>query len=58
MLSPEAKKVRAEYMRNYRLENKERIAMRNAEWRKENPEKLKLAQNRYWEKKAKEQEEA
>ena len=54
MLSETAKKARAEYMREYRKKNKERIRKQNAEWRKNNPEKLKAAQDRFWSKKARE----
>jgi len=55
-LSNEAKKKRAEYMRKYRERNKEHIRQYNAEWRKNNPDKVRAAQNRYWERLAEKQE--
>lgn len=53
-LSDSAKKVRDLYMKEYRIKNKERILELHTKWRKNNPDKIKGAQNRYWEWKAKE----
>lgn len=51
-----AKAIRAEYIRNRRLnETEEQRAARNEyarEWRKRNPDKVREARVRYWNKKA------
>lgn len=56
-LSKEALQTRREYMREYREANKERLQEYNAEWRKNNPDKIKAAQERYWERQVEKQKE-
>lgn len=53
-----AKHERYEYMKRYRKENRERINELKREWNKNNPDKVKEYQERYWERKAQERIEA
>lgn len=53
-MTDEAKKKRAEYMRKYRAENREKINAAQRERNRNNPEKRREYQRRYWEKKASE----
>ena len=53
-MTEEAKKKRAEYMRKYRAENREKINAAQRERNRNNPEKRREYQRRYWEKKASE----
>lgn len=46
-----------EYMREYRKKNREKINARKREWYKNNPDKAKEHQERYWAKKLKENQE-
>lgn len=41
-----------EYMREYRRKNKEKVNAQRRKWAKNNPEKIKEYQDRYWSKKA------
>ena len=52
-MDEEAKKARREYYREYREKNRERINENYRKWTRENPEKTKAIQARYWQKKAK-----
>lgn len=52
-MSESAKKIRREYMRKWRQENKDRIKDYHKKWRENNPEKVAEAQVRYWANKAK-----
>lgn len=52
-MSKEAKRMRNEYYKKYRLANAEKIRQYGKEWRKNNPEKVKANTVRYWERKAK-----
>lgn len=52
LLSEKAKETKANYMRKYRQDNKERIAKQNAEWGKNNPKAIKRHQRDYWERQA------
>lgn len=56
-LSEQAKKARREYMKEYRKKNKERLDAMNREWKKNNPDKVRENNIRYWERKAKQLEE-
>lgn len=58
MLTDEAKKKRLEYQRVYREKNRERINAKHREWRKANPEKVIDYQERHWNKKVMEYEQA
>lgn len=51
-MTDKAKAARAEYMREYRKKNPEKIAAYMREYRKKNPEKIAACMLRYWEKKA------
>lgn len=53
-----AKQLRRDYNRNYREANKERISQKQKEWREANKDKLKAYTSNYWNKKAKELQEA
>lgn len=53
-----AKHARYEYMKRYRKENRERINELKREWNRNNPDKVKEYQERYWERKADEKIEA
>lgn len=53
-MSEAAKKKRAAYMKEYRQNNKEHIREYNTRWQRENKDKVKASQVRYWEKRAKE----
>ena len=46
-----AKEARREYQRQYREANRERINANHKAWRDANPDKVKAAATRYWEKK-------
>ena len=58
LITDEAKKKRAEYNREYRNRNRERINAKNREWHKANPEKNKSYIEKYWNKKVMENEQA
>ena len=58
MITDEAKKKRAEYQREYRNRNRERIRIKNREWHQANPEKNKSYIEKYWNKKVMEHEQA
>ena len=45
-----------EYMREYRKKNREKINAQKREWNKNNPDKLKEYQERYWEKQEQQEE--
>lgn len=55
MLSEEVRKARNEYMRKYmaeyRKKNRERLNAQRREWAKDNPEKIREYQERFWSKK-------
>jgi hypothetical protein len=55
-LSEEALELRRKYARErakaYREKNREQIRQKQKEWVKSNPDKVRLYQDRYWEKKA------
>lgn len=51
-MTPEAQKVRRNYKRQYRCENREKINAQQREWRANNPAKVREYQRRYWEKRA------
>lgn len=51
-MNEEAQNAQREYQRAYREANRERINEAAREWRKKNPEKIKLYRERYWLKKA------
>ena len=46
--------ARREYQRRYREKNRERINKRAREWRRNNPDKVREINNRYWDKKVQE----
>lgn len=48
----EAVKVRRDYKRKYRCDNRDRINAQQREWRSKNPDKVREYQKRYWEKQA------
>lgn len=48
----QAKRSRAEYMREYRRKNRERINAKRREWRQKNKDKVAEYNRRYWMKKA------
>lgn len=52
-----AKKARADYQREYKRKNAEKINAYNRAWRKANPEKVKEYNSNYWQKKAAEMNE-
>lgn len=58
MSNEAAKKARAEYQREYKRKNAERINAYNREWRKKHPEKTKQYNENYWIKRAKAAEDA
>lgn len=51
MLTEQARKVRNEYQRDYYQNNKDKLLKMQREWRKNNPEKVKEYNKRYWENK-------
>jgi hypothetical protein len=51
MVSEAAKEARREYMRQYRKENRERVLAKQREHYRNNTEKYKEYQQRYWERK-------
>lgn len=51
-MTENAKKARAEYMRQYRAANKEKINEQERARRKANPERYKEYRENYWNKKA------
>ena len=51
-MTNEAREKRNAYMREYRQKNKERINEQNRALRAANPERYKMYQERYWERKA------
>lgn len=53
-MSPEAKKARNEYMRQWRAKNRERCNEYMRKWREANKDKVREYNKRYWEKKARE----
>lgn len=50
-MTEEAKRLRAEYQREYKRKNKAKINEYNRTWRKANPEKVKQYNINYWQKK-------
>jgi hypothetical protein len=52
-LSPEARKLKKEYERNWRQKNAARIKQYHAAWMQKNPDKARQCQVNYWERKAK-----
>jgi len=48
----DAVEARREYCRAYRQKNAERINKNLSAWRKANPDKVRAAENRYWERRA------
>ena len=57
-MTDEAKQARAEYQREYKRKNAEKINAYNRAWRKANPEKTRQYNQNYWQKKANEMNEA
>lgn len=53
-MDEQAIKLRREYNRKYREENKESINKRQNEWRRANRDKVKQYNKNYWTKKARE----
>lgn len=51
-MSEEARKKRAEYMKAYRSRNRERLNAAQREYTRQHPERRRLYNERYWEKKA------
>ena len=51
MLSTKAKENRRAYQREYYKQNRETLLANQREWRKNNPEKVKEYNKRYWENK-------
>ena len=51
-----AKEAQKAYAREYKRRNRERLNEYQRKWRKNNPDKVKAATARYWEKKAQESE--
>ena len=51
-LSEGARMMQAQYMRQWRAKNRERINDYNRKWRAANPERVREYNSRYWEKKA------
>lgn len=51
-MTDEAKKERAEYMKEYRKKNREQINLYQRMWRNRNPDKVKNYNQSYWERKA------
>lgn len=51
-MSEAARKARAEYMRKYRAEHKEKINEQERARRKANPDRYRMYQENYWNKKA------
>lgn len=47
-----AEEARRSYRKEYREKNRDRINAYHREWAKNNPEKIKEHQDRYWQKKA------
>lgn len=54
-MTEKAKQARREYARQYREKNREKIKATHTKWRIANADKIKQAQERYWERKANEQ---
>lgn len=54
----QALEARREYLRKWRQKNKKRVNAYQKQYRKENPEKIKEINARYWMKKAQEMERA
>lgn len=52
-MTKEALEARREYYRKYNALNRKKINERHKKWIKNNPEKAKAIQARYWQKKAK-----
>lgn len=51
-----AKEARRAYAREYRKKNRERINEKHRQWQVNNPDKVKAAVSRYWERKASKEE--
>lgn len=47
-----AKQARAEYQREYRAKNRERLNSYRRQWNKDNPDKVRKYQADYWNRKA------
>lgn len=45
-----------EYMKEYREKNRERINAQRREWARNNPDRVKAHQEKYWDRKIKEKE--
>ena len=48
-MNKEAQKKRRDYMKKYRLENKDTIKKYSKKWRNENKDKIKVYNDSYWE---------
>lgn len=53
-MTAEARAAQNAYMREYRLKNRDKCNAISRRWRRNNPEKVKECNARYWEKKAEE----
>ena len=53
-MTEEARKARAEYAKEYRSRNKERLNAYRRQWNKDNPDKVKQYNETYWGKKGSE----
>ena len=51
-MTQEARNAQADYMREYRRKNKERLSEYRKKWAKNNPDKVRVYRERAWEKKA------
>lgn len=51
-MTQEAMEARADYMKRYRKDNKERINEYRKEWAKKNPDKIREYACRHWQRKA------
>lgn len=49
-----AKEAKAQYAKEYRLKNRDKLNQYRKQWAQDNPEKIKQYQETYWKKKAKE----
>lgn len=55
MMTPEAKKARNEYYKQWREKNRDKFNAACKKWQRANPDKIVEYQRRYWERKAVEQ---
>ena len=51
-MTQEARTAQAEYMKEYRRQNKERLAEYRKAWAKRNPDKIRNYREKAWEKRA------